>query len=97
MSTIGEKTQAMPSARASTAPDARDRLGCLGIPACRHGQRHGKRGAVAVNDIEPKKNGDVQPRFFHRDVLVVICLFGAHHIQHRAHLALGNQLVIGQV
>ena len=97
MSTIGEKTQAMPSARASVGAGARDRLGGLGIPACRHGQRHGKRGAVAVNHIQPEENGDVQARFLHRDVLIVVGLLGAHHVQHGADLALGDQVVVGQV
>ena len=97
MSTIGEKTQCDAVGAGFLRAGARDGLGCLGIPAGRHGQRHGKRGAVAVDHIQPEEDGDVQPRFLHRDVLIVVCLLGAHHVEHRTDLALGNQIVVGQI
>ncbi len=52
---------------------------------------------VAVNHVEPKDDGNMQARFFHRDVLVVVCLLGAHNVEHRTYLALGDQVVIGQI
>ena len=42
-------------------------------------------------------NGNVQPRLLHRDVLIVVGLVGAHHVEHRAHLAPGDKIVIGQL
>ena len=77
--------------------NARDSFGRFGIPACRHGQRHGKRGAVAVDDVEPKENGNVQARLFHRDVLIAVGFLGSHHVEHGTDLSLGDQFVVGQV
>jgi hypothetical protein len=36
---------------------------------------------VAVDHVQAKKKGNVQPRFFHGNVLVVIGGLGAHHVQ----------------
>ncbi len=52
---------------------------------------------IAVNHIEPKEDGDVQARFLHRNMLVVICLFRSDHIEHGANLAFGDKVVIGEV
>ena len=52
---------------------------------------------MAVNDVEPKEDGDVQARLLHGDVLVVVGPLGTDHIEHRTHLPLGDQFVIGQV
>ena len=97
ISTIGEKTQAMPSARDSSARNPGDGFGRRRIPARCNCQRNWKRGAMPVNHVEPEDNGDVQPRFFHGDVLVVVGALRSHHVEHRTNLALRHQFVIGQV
>ena len=52
---------------------------------------------MSMNHVESEENGNMQPGFLHRNVLIVVGPLGSHHVQHRAHLALGDQFVIGQV
>jgi len=51
---------------------------------------------MAVNDIEPEDDRNVQPRFLHRDVLEMIGPLGADHVEHRADAALCNKFVVGE-
>ena len=67
------------------------------VPACRQRQRHREGGPVAVDHIQPEEDGDVQPRFFHGDVLVVISGLHARHVQKGSRLALGRQLVVSEI
>ena len=63
----------MPAARASR----RRRLGRFDrIPRGGHGEGHGKDGAIAVDDVEPEEDGDVEARFVDGDVLEAVDLLG---------------------
>jgi hypothetical protein len=47
----------------------------LRIPRGSHPQRDRKLRAVPVDHVQPVQQRDVQPRFLHGNVLVVICGF----------------------
>ena len=93
MSTMGENTQGMPSARASTAAGVRHDLRRRRIETGRHRQRDGEHGVVAVDHVEPEDQRNMQPRLLHGDVLIVVGRVRAHHVEKRAHLALGHHVV----
>ena len=51
---------------------------------------------MAVNHVPRKKDGNVQPRFFHRDVLVVIGRLRVIHTRQRPHQPPGHHFFIAQ-
>ncbi len=63
------------------------------IPRRRHRQRHRKYRPVAVNHVKRKQDWNMQPRFFHRDVLQPIDLLHVDQPQHRPHLPLADQII----
>ena len=60
------------------------------IPRGSHRQWHREGGAVTVNDIEAKKNGDVQARFLDGNVLQAVDLFDIHQPENRTSFTLGD-------
>ena len=52
---------------------------------------------MAVNHVQSKQNGNVQPRLFDGNVLIVIGFLCTHHVGHRPNLPLGHQIVPAQI
>ena len=73
MSTMGVKVHWMPAARRLRRQLLRLLLDRR-IPRRCHGQRHRENGAVAVDHVEAEKDGDVQARLVHCDVLETVDL-----------------------
>ena len=63
------------------------------IPGRSHGERHGEDGAVAVDDVERKEDGNVEAGFLDGEVLQAVDLLDVDEPEDGADLALGDEIV----
>ena len=63
------------------------------VPGRRHGERHGKHGAVAVDDVERKQDRDVQAGLLDCDVLEAVDLLHIGQPEDRADAALSYEVI----
>src|ERR1044071_5255783 len=66
----------------------------LRIPRRRQSQRNRKLCLEPMNDVEPEKDGNMQPRLLHRDVLVCVDLMGIDDVKQRSDLPVRDHVPV---
>jgi len=64
------------------------------LPGAGFRQRNGENGAVTMDHVQPKEEGDAQARLFHSDLLQAVGLRRPLHAQVRPHRALADPLLV---
>src|SRR5262249_29180213 len=77
--------------------ELRRRLRELRVPGARLTERNRERGAVAVDDVLPEQQWNVQPRLLDRDLLHVARRVGAIEVQESADETATHQIRLGWV
>ena len=94
MSTIGEKVHRTPEADASSAAirAAFSTISGSHVDASPSGT--GNSRPVSVNHVQPIQQGNVQPRFLHRDVLIPVRRLRIVQVEQRTHLPLRDHVLV---